>query len=738
MPKGGKKGKKAQKREELDAIPLQEELSGVLDKYCGNGFKPRYFKITAGLLKYYREEPTEASPQEGIAITWINALVDEIDHKGLVQDPKREFQFQHHDHLFRLRAETPELRQKWLAHLTKLVTNVSKSQYIFGSVVHCVEEESAAGSRSFAYLKDGALVLCPAPLSIASLDFPPSAGGAAAAQPVQASTITAGMKVRMAGKAKNWTVIKVLDGRAQIQMDGSAMKKWAEFDQLSELSDGEASQSDGTVATGGVEEEIAAATPKEYPMSHVTELQDGFDDGASALSTNVKLEFQFLLFNKPSRFRVEDVEVQLKWLQTLEQEVAAAAATKDDAVTMVHQLLSSHLDQAPLVDEDIHYILFFQREGEEEEDETEKASFRVENTAKDAHMTAAYEDEFSPIGQWLSSLGIAKSQEYGKLMEITHEMEMEDIPHLTEKNLEDIGITAVGPRNRILREIAFMNNKNKDPTIAADGTSAVMQIQFYLPFSPLVVSEDIPLDMTVKDLKKKLLVDSLRQKEGPKAKLPKPEEMEALEAAHQLMVVAQLGHWDEEVALESSSILREVPFIFYCFQNQKTPRLSLQDTQTAFHKKAMLETIVTSGQEISLSAAAAAGAQGAFAHLGNSTQLKRLRKVMSGVRHLVEADSSRSKRATLMRRTLLASIDMPVSIGSVSDFNILVYPVSASRFESHSMVCGVDMTVREVLDIFIADYEVTFPLSCFLLHSPAPFERLGSVGKAVHTLYIHR
>jgi hypothetical protein len=61
-----------------------------------------------------------------------------------------------------------------------------------------------------------------------------------AAQPVQASTITAGMKVRMAGKAKNWTVIKVLDGRAHIQMDGSTMKKWAEFDQLSELIDGEA------------------------------------------------------------------------------------------------------------------------------------------------------------------------------------------------------------------------------------------------------------------------------------------------------------------------------------------------------------------------------------------------------------------------------------------------------------------------------------------------------------------
>ena len=67
---------------------------------------------------------------------------------------------------------------------------------------------------------------------------------------------------------------------------------------------------------------------------------------------------------------------------------------------------------------------------------------------------------------------------------------------------------------------------------------------------------------------------------------------------------------------------------------------------------------------------------GAFAHLGNSTQLKRLRKVMSGeriviidlsiarhvyqsyslfcyvsgVRHLVEADTCVSKRAMLMRQ----------------------------------------------------------------------------------------
>jgi hypothetical protein len=336
---------------------------------------------------------------------------------------------------------------------------IVRRRYIYGSVVQSVGAEQA--SRSFAYLRDGALVVCPAPLPISSLDFPPSGGGAARAAPVQASAIEQGMTVRMDGKAKPYTVVKVVGGRVQLQMEGSTMTKWAEFDQLSELSAAEKSQSDGTATPGGIEEEIAAAEPKEYPMSHVTELQEGFDDDAVALSVDARREFQFLLFTKPSRFRVEDVEVQLKWMQILEQEVAAAAATKDDAVTMVHQLLSTHLTQAPLVDEDIHYILFFQREGAEEEDEEEKASFRVENTARDAHMTAAYEDEFSPIGQWLSSLGIAKSQEYGKLMEITHELEMEDIPHLTEKNLEDMGITAVGPRNRILREIAFMNNKNK-------------------------------------------------------------------------------------------------------------------------------------------------------------------------------------------------------------------------------------------------------------------------------------
>ena len=187
MPKAGKKGKKQQKRDELAAIPLEEQISGTLDKYCGNGFKPRYFQLSRGLLKYFREEPTESTPQEGIAITWVHALQEEFDHKGLEQDSKREFQFQHQEHLFRLRAETPELRQKWLAHLTQLVKHVGKSQYIHGSVVQTVEAGSAAGAREFAYLKDGALVLCKSPLPIASLDFPKSAGGGEPARGVTAS-----------------------------------------------------------------------------------------------------------------------------------------------------------------------------------------------------------------------------------------------------------------------------------------------------------------------------------------------------------------------------------------------------------------------------------------------------------------------------------------------------------------------------------------------------------------------
>ena len=40
------------------------------------------------------------------------------------------------------------------------------------------------------------------------------------------------------------------------------------------------------------------------------------------------------------------------------------------------------------------------------------------------------------------------------------------------------------PRNRILRAIAFMKNKNRDPTIALEqGTTTTLQFQFYMPFS---------------------------------------------------------------------------------------------------------------------------------------------------------------------------------------------------------------------------------------------------------------
>ena len=72
MPKGkkGKKGKKGAVAE----VQLEATLAGTLDKYCGNGFKPRHFTLSRGLLKYYREEPSEGSPQEGIAITWIHGL----------------------------------------------------------------------------------------------------------------------------------------------------------------------------------------------------------------------------------------------------------------------------------------------------------------------------------------------------------------------------------------------------------------------------------------------------------------------------------------------------------------------------------------------------------------------------------------------------------------------------------------------------------------------------------------
>ena len=59
---------------------------------------------------------------------------------------------------------------------------------------------------------------------------------------------------------------------------------------------------------------------------------------------------------------------------------------------------------------------------------------------------------FSPIGQWLSSLGIAKSQEYGKLMEATRaQVQQHTKQSFTEKAARSVGYKTVLPSPMKLR-----------------------------------------------------------------------------------------------------------------------------------------------------------------------------------------------------------------------------------------------------------------------------------------------
>jgi hypothetical protein len=696
------KKKKGKAGESKATIALDTSISGTIEKFCSTGFKPRYFRLSQGLLQYSREGPTGGQAQESIPIIYAINMRKKFDNQAMILDSARELQFAFQGHVFRLRTETPELRDKWFAHLQQYLQQISSADIIYSSAVETVGP--SALPHSFAYLVDGSMVVSSTCVSVASFDSqPPSTTAQRGGPPKLSVALGAGMQVRMAGKAKAWTVLQTRDQRAQIQMEGSAMKKWAEVDQLTALGSGGSEHSSAISGSAEPEPESRGSdipTPKQLPMSHVTDVQDGFDDEAAALSINPKLEFQFILFNKPQRFRVESPEVKRKWMKVLDQELAAASASKDDAVTILHNLLSPALTQAPLVDEDIHYILFYNDDASlTEQDRLEKASFGSPEPVEEGVPTPREGDdeyESSPLSQWLGSLGIDGSQEYAQLMEVQHEIEMADLLHLTEANLIEMGIDAVGPRNRILRKIAFMNNNGRDPTINDDGTSASMQIQFYVPCSAHVVSDIMSLDTSVEDVKRKLLADNHRKINGPKAKLPNEEKMNRLVKEHELRVVAQLGHWGEEVVLGDATILREVPSIFYCFTNKTTPRLSLMASSIADMKKGILQTLVTSGED--------AGAGGAYGQLGNSTQLKRLRKVIAGVHYLVDADTAIDKRCKLQRSTLLASND-DVHKEHIDQFDIEVFPAHASRYDSLTMVCTEETTVRQVLDDFLELFE---------------------------------
>eukprot|EP01052_Picozoa_sp_SAG31_P041012 SAG31_NODE_6097_length_2171_cov_39.703524_3_plen_400_part_00 len=384
---------------------------------------------------------------------------------GLMEDASREFQFTYQEHVFRLRARTAEIQKQWIAHLLQYLRTLRYDEMIHSSFL--TEIAPADTHKVYAFVQEGSMVISKADVLVASYDFPAQASENNQSARVKFKA-AAGLAVRVQGKTREWSVVAVDEdeSRAQIQMSGSAMKKWVDIDQLEAIDDmpepepePQTSQTmaDAVAMKVKLAHETMDAAPLMIVMNQLTDLQNGFDVDAESLSTDPTLEFQFLLKGQPKRFRVDNIETQRKWMHELQQEVAAATEGQDDAVSIIYKLLTPALEQLPVKDEDIHYILFFQNkdalalnDAEAEAAEAERAGFGAESLG-DAALTAAYAEDMTPISEWLHSLGIRKYEEYARLMEEENELEMEDLQYLTEANLEEMGITAVGPRNRIMR-----------------------------------------------------------------------------------------------------------------------------------------------------------------------------------------------------------------------------------------------------------------------------------------------
>jgi hypothetical protein len=727
MPKKNKKGKN-EVVAQAPKIVLQDELCGTLDKFCGNGFKPRYFKLTHGLLRYYREEPKAGNPdEECIRIGYIVDLLTGFDHMGLMEDAKREFQFTYQEHVFRLRARTEEIKNAWLTHLQQRLRNLHYEDMIHSSFLIEVAAIKKYGrdithsNKVFAYVQEGNMVVSKADTDVVSFDFPAVATVKAEMSQRASFEPVEGGLVKMKGKDKIWNVLQVGAGRAQIQMVDSQMKKWAEFDQLESnepepeppMAAPQGSPQAAMELKVQLAHETMAAAPQMILMSQLIDLQNGFDMDAEALSDDPKLEFQFIFKVEPRRFRVEDIDTQRKWMHELQQEVAAAVDLQDDAVAIIYKQLEPALASLPVKDEDIHYILFFQKKdalalqgAEAEAAALEKASFGIDSLG-DAALTAGYTEDMSPVAEWLHSLGIRKYEEYAKLMEDEHELEVEDLQYLTEANLEEVGITAVGPRNRIMRAVSFMANRDRDPTIDESGNTVHIQFQFYIPYRFSAYSESIPLEWTVSQLKSKLVMDMVRfEVEEKKKKMPSDEQLEAMTTRHRLTIVPGLGRWDESTQMSDESVrLREVPFIFSCFTNDITPRINLEEIGIADTKQGILQTIIDCGVESP--AEQLVGDGGEFAKFLQSDQMKQLRKMMAGIDYMATADSLFSKREMLKKHTLVARCDshMTLPVGMLADFKVQVYPIQKSRYECLTVSCNAETTVKEVMATFIADYE---------------------------------
>jgi len=663
----------------------EPDFSGWLDQLDDEEgtFEQRWLRLSEGCLRIFRRAPVGVLPPacgpagEAATIYEIAALrkgfkygAGEVATDPELRDstPDTELQFRWQDRCYRFRASHASLRDKWVAVLAgglrslpasalmqqgrvAMVGSDGVSKEVWASLTHTASEKAAVKSSLWCYP-----TLAAGAEGLSDAEAVPPADDVLWGQPAPLRSRTIALDIPTP-------------------------------EELYKAFDISAPKPDPPAAVHTVE------SPIEVAMDGIREVQSGYDDAGRAFSLNEEAEFQMSMqVGETRRFRTRTRKEQDEWMAALRGELAAAVENRDDPVYILHTLMTPLMEEAPLVDEDVHFVLFTHDEsklGRQRSDsggmqrfpsvdapalpkgmppvpkptvpkpskpkpgqtaeEHEAQRVGIGEQLIEMHRTAEQDDVAVPRSEvelWCKSLGIKRWQHYGRLL-TDKQMEMADVPFFTEEVLKDLGVKAMGPRNRMLNSIKFMTKKR-----------GKLKYQVLLPNTNSITTVDCRLQNTVGDLKKRLLFRTqvperidMRQKEVRRAEGPlKPqnalvvttvppagskEDLERTAAAkeHTLKLVSRMEPFHVNTVLEDGQLLREVPFVYFGVQRGITPRLVLQKNDTNSMKHALLLLVCGKLQE------ASARYPTAVAQFGDSQQLRDFLQIARAIEHMVDTQT---------------------------------------------------------------------------------------------------
>jgi hypothetical protein len=437
---------------------------------------------------------------------------------------------------------------------------------------------------------------------------------------------------------------------------------------------------------------LSVEHPSELGIEEIREVQSGFDEAGAHFSANEATEFQVnpvagggQAQGQVVRFRARTRAEMLDWLVTTRKEVTNAVEQRDDPVRIIHSLLQPLLQEAPLVDEDVHFVLFEHREKSEdavaaalEEDEGGGGGgrpkgmpplpsapkpggggggsggavggggagfFYPELVAMRRKLEGKQVVPRSTLEVWCKGLQLERWLHYATMLQ-ERGFALADVPSIADMSggtfdeqllRLTFGVEALGPRNRMLRSIRFMQGERLvRPLTAAAAAAPVsgeqdqgephMSFQIFLPETNAVVTLSLALSLTVLELKKQLLYTTqapqcvdMRQKmvrkaEGPlkdisgfnvvggsleKALLVQPRTKQDRKRTkraqtYTLKLVGRMEPFLLNTILEDEATLRSVPFVFYAHEHGITPRLMLSRDEVSALKHDLL--LLTCGE----------------------------------------------------------------------------------------------------------------------------------------------